>query len=142
MVLPARISAITLACRDIGRMAAFYRQFHWPEAPTSVPEHVVFLCANGVALGLFGETTFERQFGLAAAGFRGVAVTIHCKSPDEVDTLHALVATYDDLSAINPDPCRSGWGRGFSFRDPEGNVWDVAWKAGATFDERGGFHYP
>ena len=25
-----RISAVTLACRDIGRMAAFYRQFGWP----------------------------------------------------------------------------------------------------------------
>ena len=69
-------------------------------------------------------------------------MTIHCESPDEVDTLHALVATYDDLSEIDPEPSRSGWGRGFSFRDPEGNVWDVPWKAGATFDERGGFHYP
>jgi hypothetical protein len=26
---------------------------------------------------------------------------------------------------------------GFSFRDPEGNVWDVAWAAGSLVDERG-----
>jgi hypothetical protein len=26
--------------------------------------------------------------------------------------------------------------------DPEGNVWDVAWKAGAEFDDRDGFIYP
>ena len=63
MSLPVRISAVTLACRDLGRMAAFYRQFGWPEAPSSVPEHVVFQCANGVVLGLFGETIYERQFG-------------------------------------------------------------------------------
>ena len=108
--LPARISAITLACRDIGRMAAFYRQFSWPEAPTSAPEHVVFQCANGVVLGLLGETIYERQFGRVADGFRGVAVTIHCESPDEVDALHALVATYDDLSEIDPETSRSGVG--------------------------------
>jgi hypothetical protein len=37
---------------------------------------------------------------------------------------------------------QSGWGCVFSFRDPEGNVWDVAWKAGSEFDDRGGFIYP
>lgn len=42
MGLADRISAVTLACHDLGRMAAFYRQFGWPEAPSSVPEHVVF----------------------------------------------------------------------------------------------------
>jgi hypothetical protein len=51
--LPAQISAITLGCRDLGRLAALYRQFGWPEAPTSVSEHVVFQCSNGVVLGLF-----------------------------------------------------------------------------------------
>jgi len=30
----------------------------WPEAPTSVPEHVVFQCSNGVVLGLFSEVVF------------------------------------------------------------------------------------
>jgi catechol 2,3-dioxygenase-like lactoylglutathione lyase family enzyme len=140
--LPSRISAVTLACRDIGRMAAFYRQFGWPEAPTSVPEHVVFQCANGVVLGLFGEAIYERQFGRPAVGFRGVAITIHCASAEEVVELHALVAGYDDLSDLDAEPSRSGWGSGFSFRDPEGNLWDVAWKAGAAFDEHGGFHYP
>jgi hypothetical protein len=27
--------------------------------------------------------------------------------------------------------------RGFSFRDPEGNVWDVAWKRGSRVAEDG-----
>jgi len=34
------------------------------------------------------------------------------------------------------------WGRGFSRRDPEGNVWDVAWAEGSTFDDRGGLKFP
>lgn len=77
MGLPVRISAVTLVCRDIGRLAAFYRQFGWPEAPTRVPEHVVFQCANGVVLGLFSETTFEQQLGRLVEGFRGFTLTIH-----------------------------------------------------------------
>ena len=27
--------------------------------------------------------------------------------------------------------------RGFSFRDPEGNIWDVAWKRGSTVTREG-----
>jgi hypothetical protein len=40
------------------------------------------------------------------------------------------------------EPTRSGWGYGFSFRDPEANVWGVAVKYGSDFDDRGGFIYP
>ena len=77
--LPERISAVTLVCRDIGRMAAFYRQFGWPEAPTSVAAHVVFQCSNGVVLGLFTETAYERQHGYPSDSFRGFTLTIHCE---------------------------------------------------------------
>ena len=91
MSLPIRISAVTLACRDIGRMSAFYRQFGWPEAPTSVAEHVVFQCTNGVVLGLFSETVLEERFGRVADGFRGVSVTVACEDAEAVQQAHARV---------------------------------------------------
>ncbi len=34
------------------------------------------------------------------------------------------------------------WGGGFSWRDPEGNIWDVAWAEGSTIDDRGGLTFP
>ena len=142
MNLPARITAVTLACRDIGRMAAFYRQFGWPEAPTSVPEHVVFQCANGVVLGLFSEQVYEGQFGPVADGFRGFTLTIHCEDVPAVLQAHRTLTEYDDIVDLDAEPQESGWGCGFSFRDPEGNVWDVAFKHGSEFDHRGGFSYP
>jgi predicted lactoylglutathione lyase len=140
--IPARISAVTLACRDLGRMAAFYRQFGWPEAPTSVPEHVVFQCTNGVVLGLFSETRFERQFGIGADGSRGFTLTIHCEDEEAVVRAHQQLREFDDVGALDSEPERSGWGYGFSFRDPEDNVWGVAVKYGSDFDDRGGFIYP
>jgi catechol 2,3-dioxygenase-like lactoylglutathione lyase family enzyme len=140
--LPARISAVTLVCQDLGRMAAFYRQFDWPEAPTSVPEHVVFQCSNGVVLGLFSEARLERQFGRAAEGFRGFTLTIHCDHEEAVVRAHQQLRDFDDVADLDPEPTRSGWGYGFSFRDPEANVWGVAVKYGSHFDDRGGFIYP
>jgi catechol 2,3-dioxygenase-like lactoylglutathione lyase family enzyme len=136
-----RISAVTLACRDIGRMAAFYRQFGWPEAPTSVPEHVVFQCANGVVLGLFSETMFER-FGRVAEGLRGFSLSINCEDAQAVFRAHEQLRELDEVADLDEQPEQSGWGCGFSFRDPEGNLWDVAFKYGSDFDHRGGFIYP
>jgi uncharacterized glyoxalase superfamily protein PhnB len=140
--LPVRISAVTLVCRDIGRVAAFYRQFGWPEAPTSVPEHVVFQCTNGVVLGLFSETVLEPRYGRLAEGFRGFTLTIHCEDEDTVVRAHETIREFDDLADLDAEPTQSGWGYGFGFRDPEGNVWGVAYKYGSDFDQRGGFTYP
>jgi catechol 2,3-dioxygenase-like lactoylglutathione lyase family enzyme len=140
--LPVRISAVTLACRDIGRMAAFYRQFEWPEAPTSVPEHVVFQCSNGVVLGLFSEPMFEVRFGRTDEPARVFALTVHVGDEAAVDRAHRDIGEFDDVCDLDPEPTRSGWGYGFSFRDPEGNLWGVADKFGSTFDDRGGFIYP
>jgi uncharacterized glyoxalase superfamily protein PhnB len=123
-------------------MAAFYRQFGWPEAPSSVPEHVVFQCTNGVVLSLFSARQYEAQFGELASEFRGFTVTIHCEDKEAVFRAHDEVSELDDVHELDEQPQQSGWGCGFSFRDPEGNIWDVAWKAGSDFDDRGGFIYP
>ena len=74
MKLPARVGLITLACRDVERMAQLFRDLSWPETP--------------------GE------------------------------------------------PEQAPWGGGFSWRDPEGNIWDVAFAQGTSFDERGGVRFP
>ena len=103
-------------------MAAFYRQFGWPEAPTSVPEHVVFQCTNGVVLGLFSETMYESRFGVAGTAFRGFTLTIHCEDAGAVFRAHDQVSQLDDISDLDETVAKSGWGCGFSFRDPEGTL--------------------
>ena len=40
------------------------------------------------------------------------------------------------------EPAEAFWGGGFSWRDPEGNIWDVAWAKGTSIDERGGLTFP
>jgi hypothetical protein len=92
--------------------------------------------------GLFSETVFEERFGRVADGFRGVSVTVAREDAEAVHRAHERVREFDDVFYLDERPDESGWGCGFSFRDPEGNVWDVALKYGSEFDHRGGFVYP
>jgi hypothetical protein len=55
---------LTLACRDVERMADFFRALDWPEAPSSEPAHRVFQLTNGVVIALYGAEHYERDHGL------------------------------------------------------------------------------
>jgi catechol 2,3-dioxygenase-like lactoylglutathione lyase family enzyme len=141
MSLPARINFVTLACRDMERMTRFYRQFGWPEAPSSESVHVVFQCSNGVVLGLYGVHHYEPSTGPVADGFRGFTLAVNCADMAEVEGIYATVQTFHDVHDLDaPQP--APWGGGFSFRDPEGNIWDIAWAEGSRFDDRGGIIFP
>ena len=59
----------------------------------------------------------------------------------EVRAAHATLAAIPDVELLEEQQ-EAEWGGGFSWRDPEGNVWDVAFKHGSDFDHRGGFIYP
>jgi uncharacterized protein len=139
--LPARIGLITLACRDVERMAALFRALGWPETPDSDEHHRTFQCTNGVVIGLYAARHYEPQFGAPSGGFRGFTLAVNLGSFTE------CVEAYDALRQVPGvellgEPERAFWGGGFSWRDPEGNVWDVAWAEGATFDDRGGVVFP
>jgi uncharacterized glyoxalase superfamily protein PhnB len=122
-------------------MATLFRSLAWPETPASDEHHRTFQCSNGVVIALYGADHYEPHFGPVAEGFRGVTLSVNLSSFEE------CVAAYDTLSRI-PEvelletPTEASWGGGFSWRDPEGNVWDVAWAKEASIDERGGVWFP
>jgi uncharacterized protein len=128
---------LTLACQDVERMAEFFRALGWPEAPSSEAAHRVFQLTNGVVLALYAAHHYEPGYGPAAEGFRGFTLGINVGSREEVVEIHALLAGIDGALALE-DVFDSPHGfSGFTFRDPEGNVWDVAWKPGSDVDENG-----
>jgi TDG/mug DNA glycosylase family protein len=135
--VPARMNFLTLACRDVERMATFFRALGWPEAPSSEPVHRVFQLTNGVVLALYGAHHYERDYGPLTDGFRGFTLGINLASRAQVLAIHETLKAVDGVTALD-DPADSPHGfTGFSFRDPEGNIWDVAWKQGSTVDEAG-----
>lgn len=141
MQLPARVGLITLACRDVERMARLFRDLGWPETPESDEHHRTFQCTNGVAYGLYDAKHYERQFGPPADGFRGFTIAVNLESYAEVQAVYETLRTVDGVELLE-EPAEAFWGGGFSWRDPEGNVWDVAWAKGTTLDGRGGLTFP
>ena len=141
MKLPARVGLITLACRDVERMARLLRELGWPETPASDEHHRTFQCTNGVVFGLYAAASYESAFGPPADGFRGVTICVNLASFEETVAAHAALKGVDGVELLG-EPTEAFWGGGFSWRDPEGNIWDVACATGSTLDDRGGLHFP
>jgi predicted lactoylglutathione lyase len=135
--IPARVNFITLACRDVGRMADFLRALGWPEAPSSEPDHRVFQLDNGVVIALFAAESYERAYGPRTDGFRGFTLAINVATRAEVVAIRETLAGTPGVADLE-DVADSEHGfSGFSFRDPEGNIWDVACAYQSSVDEAG-----
>lgn len=141
MTIPARIGLITLACRDNERMTRIFRALGWPEAPSSDEGHRVFQTTNGAPIALYPAHHYERVFGAIPPGFRGFTLCINLASMNEVHEAYEILTSVDDVELLGR-PEEHFWGGGFSWRDPEGNIWDVAWADGSKFDDCGGLTFP
>ena len=118
-----------------------FRALGWPEAPSSEPVHRVFQCTNGVAIALYGADNYERALGPIGQGFRGLTLAINVESMDAVRQAYETLRGVEGAELLE-EPQDAEWGGGFSFRDPEGNVWDVAWAKDSSFYDRGGMTFP
>ena len=143
MRIPARTSFVTLAVRDLPKMARFYRQFGWPESKFSDESFVAFQTA-GAVLGLFPARNYERDFGPVAAGdgFKGFVLAINLESADRVDAAYETLKSFEGIRLTGAPEDLSFGGRGFTFVDPESNAWEVVWAEETSFDERGGLIFP
>jgi catechol 2,3-dioxygenase-like lactoylglutathione lyase family enzyme len=141
--IPARVSFVTLAVRDLPTMARFYRQFGWPESTHSDESFVAFQTA-GAVLGLFPAVNYEKEFGAPPAPemFKGSVLAINLEGPERVDALYETLKGFDGIRLLGAPVDMSFGGRSFSFLDPEGNAWEVTWAEGTSFDERGGLIFP
>ena len=116
MALPAQPNFLTLACRDVERTADLLRAFGWSEAPSSEPAR---------------RRELRAALRAAARRFRAFTLGINLARPEEVDDAYAFLQGVAGVELLEA-PFDSPHGfRGFSFRDPEGNIWDVAWKRGS-----------
>jgi uncharacterized glyoxalase superfamily protein PhnB len=127
-----QLNFLTLACADVERMAEFVRALGWVESAESEPAHRLFQGTNGIVVALYGAHNYEQHFGPRAAGFRGFTLGLNLASAEEVDRVYELLRRVEGAELLE-EPFDSPHGfRGFSLRDPEGNIWDVAWKHGST----------
>jgi uncharacterized glyoxalase superfamily protein PhnB len=139
--LPNQIGLITLACRDVPTMTALFGALGWPETPESDEHHRTFQCTNGVVVALYAATNYEPAFGPPTRDFRGFTLCVNVASYDECLRIYDALRDVEGVELLE-EPSEASWGGGFSWRDPEGNVWDVAWAKGSALDEHGGLTFP
>jgi uncharacterized glyoxalase superfamily protein PhnB len=131
-VAAPQLNFVTPAGADVERMADFLRALGWTEDAESEPAHRLFQGTNGIVVALFGAHNYEGNFGPRADGFRGFTLGLNLANPEEVDRVYELLQGVEDAELLE-EPFDSLHGfRGFSLRDPEGNIWDIAWKRGST----------
>jgi uncharacterized glyoxalase superfamily protein PhnB len=122
-------------------MTRLFRDLGWPETPESDEQHRTFQCTNGCVIALYDAKHYEPEFGPPADGFRGFTLAVNLESFEEVRRVYEALREVDDVELLD-EPTEAFWGGGFAWRDPEGNLWDVAWARGTTFDDRGGVFFP
>jgi predicted enzyme related to lactoylglutathione lyase len=141
--VPARLSFVTLVARDVPRLAAFYRSFGWPESKHNDDTFAAFQC-GGAVLGIYGADNYRESHGAppVPGQFRGVVLALNCRDAAEVDRVHASIRAIDGARLHGEPQDMSFGGRSFEFSDPEGNVWEVTWAEGTSFDEREALIFP
>jgi uncharacterized protein len=138
--LPARVSMVTLATQDLKKMSAFFDQLGWPRSPRSNPHHISYQTA-GAIFSLWQKENFEK-LGMKKdfQHFSGALLSIYVESPELVD-LSLDKAKKAGATIVTPSKTTSYAGRTGSFKDPEGNIWEITWAEGVEFDSRGSLKY-
>ncbi|MDQ2912622.1 MAG: hypothetical protein M3T56_05135, partial [Chloroflexota bacterium] len=99
--IPARMSFVTLAVRDMPKMTRFYRQFRWPESKFSDESFVAFK-TSGAVLGLFPAKNYEKEFGpvVPPGVFRGFVLAINLEDPARVDAAYETMKRFDGIRIL------------------------------------------
>ena len=134
---------MTLGVRDLPKVRAFYEALGW-ESLSEGDEFARFQ-TGGATLALFsldllaGEANMQPS---ASTGrFPGFTCAVLVEKEATVDK--GIETVREAGGRVLAEPCARGWGgRSGYFADFEGNVWELAWMPGATFDDRGGLIWP
>ena len=141
--IPGRLSVITLGVRDLTAQRRFYESLGW--RTRSKGDDFAAFPLGGAVLALYPIELLSREANFEVPEgrneFNGVTLSINVDRIEDVDrAIGSAVAAGGRALA---EPVTREWGgRSGYFADPEGNVWEVAWLPGASFDERGGLIWP
>jgi predicted lactoylglutathione lyase len=123
----AILSLVTLGVSDFKRSIAFYEALDFRRKATKA-DGVGFFQAGAIAFAVWPADALAEDAnagGVAAAGFRGVALAWNCRSQAEVDS---AIERARSAGATVPKPAQMTFWGGYAgyFADPDGHLWEVA----------------
>jgi catechol 2,3-dioxygenase-like lactoylglutathione lyase family enzyme len=141
--VPARLNILTLEVRDLPRVRRFYEALGWESL--SEGEEFARFQTGGATLALFSlgllAAEANMQPSVDSGRFSCFTCAVLVEQEQMVDGAMGVVRKAG--GRVLAEPVAREWGgRSGYFANPEGNVWDLAWMPGATFDERGGMIWP
>ena len=141
--MQARLSLVTLGVRNLAKARAFYCDGLGFKASSAGNEHVVFIQAGAVVLGLWSREELAKDAKLApeCSGFSGISLAQNYGSRAEVD---AALEEAKRAGATILKPAEEVFWGGYSgyFADPDGHLWEVAFNPFWPLDARGNVTLP
>lgn len=125
--MEARLSLVTLSCKNIETTAKFYLSLGWKETDFSKdkPHIYFFTMANGVLLALYPKEELEKDIANAAS-FDGKGMTLawNAHSAEEQDK---MIETWQTNGGSTlREPFHTPWGGRVAYvSDPEGHIWEI-----------------
>jgi catechol 2,3-dioxygenase-like lactoylglutathione lyase family enzyme len=143
MTVPARLSIVTLGVRDLPALLSLFERLCW--TIRSEDDEFFRFEVGVVVLKMFPLHLLAGEANLPVperdGAFRGVTLAINVEQREMVDEAMAVVG--EAGGRVLAEPVDREWGgRSGYFSDPEGNVWEIAWAPGTSFDARGALIWP
>ena len=137
MVVPARLSILTLGVADIARATAFYESLGWRRSSAS-QDSITFFQLEGSVLGLYEWNSLadDASVGADGSGFRGVTCALNVHSADEVDVVYAEWVAAGGRGVRTPHEAFWGGYSGY-VADLDGHLWEIAHNPYATIGADG-----
>lgn len=138
-----KLNLITLGVQNLERSADFFEKgLGWKRSSASVGDLVLF-SLGGFALALYPRHLLAEDANVSEAGngFRGITLALNTKSEQEVDE---VLAEAEKAGATIAKPAQKVFWGGYSgyFRDPDGNLFEVAYNPFWEMDEKGDINLP
>ena len=128
--IPQRLTAVTLGCRSVPTLRAFYTAIGWRENDGSDDTYTSFTVGT-LRLALYpiellGAEAAPNEPPTASGSWNGITLSLNVATRSEVD--EALAAALAAGAQRIEDPADREWG-GYSgyYADPESHRWEVAW---------------
>jgi catechol 2,3-dioxygenase-like lactoylglutathione lyase family enzyme len=138
-----RLTVVTLGVGDLTRSRHFYCDGLGFHASSASNEHITFLDAGGLVLGLYPLELLAADANVTTqgAGFGGITLARNVGSKREVD---AALAGAKKAGATILKPAKLAFWGGYSgyFADPDGYPWEVAHNPHWTLDAGGKVRLP
>jgi len=139
MPVPARLTVVTLGCRDLAAQRRFYADLGFPEGSASTDDWAAFHL-SGVYLCLYGLDALGAEAApgepAPGPGWSGITLAINVATADEVDEVYAAAVAAGAIP-LDPPTDRPYGPRASYVADPEGNRWEIVWAPGTTIDDHG-----